>query len=100
MCFITVDDIVQRLSKHPLDKMRDDIVRLEIPPEIDPEEDDAWPCISAVLKDGTRHMLWTVFGQGRVYKIVLNVLDEFNRSLHGEANNAEGSTWQETGATA
>lgn len=101
MCFITVDDINQRLNKYPLVKIRHEIARLELPPAIDPEIDDTWPCISAVLKDGTRQMLWTVFGQGRVYNIVLQVLEDFNRSLHErETNNAEGSTWQEAGAIA
>lgn len=83
MQFITIEDINHRLDKYPHVKMRHEISRLELPPEehFTDDEDDTWPCITAILKDGERRLLWTIFARGHLYNKVVNVLEEFNKTL-------------------
>ncbi len=78
MCFITVEDIDERLRKPDYARVLGEMLRLELAPE---GNDDTWPCISAVLCTGRVALLWTVFARGKARDDVSKVLADFNETL-------------------
>lgn len=78
MCFITVNDIEERLQKPQYATVLGDMIRLELPPE---SNEDDWPCVTAVLVTGQCKLLWAIYARGNVRNNVLRVLEAFNDTL-------------------